>query len=53
MLHGFQKKTPKTPLGEIETAEKRMFAFVDPQENPSPPTNGKRKQSKKGKGKRK
>jgi phage-related protein len=53
MLHGFQKKTAKTPLGEIEIAEKRMFAFVDPQEDPSPPVKGKSKQSKKGKGKRK
>ncbi len=27
-LHGFQKKTPKTPRGEIEIAEKRMADFI-------------------------
>lgn len=27
-LHGFQKKTPKTPRREIEIAEKRMNDFV-------------------------
>lgn len=27
-LHGFQKKTPKTPQGEIDTALKRMKDFT-------------------------
>jgi phage-related protein len=27
-LHGFQKQTPKTPRREIETAQKRMDAFI-------------------------
>lgn len=54
ILHGFQKKTAKTPPSEIEIAEKRMLDFVDPQEKDSLSSNqGKKKQSKKGKGKRK
>ncbi len=28
LLHGFQKKTQKTPRSEIETAEQRMADFV-------------------------
>ncbi len=28
LLHGFQKKTPKTPRSEIEIAEQRMADFV-------------------------
>jgi phage-related protein len=31
LLHGFIKKTEKTPFGEIETAEKRMNDFIDRQ----------------------
>jgi phage-related protein len=31
LLHGFIKKTEKTPLSEIETAEKRMNDFIDRQ----------------------
>lgn len=31
LLHGFIKKTEKTPLSEIETAEKRMNDFFDRQ----------------------
>jgi phage-related protein len=54
MLHGFEKKTAKTPPGEIEIAEKRMFSFVDPQEEDSlPPNKSTKPRSKKGKGKRK
>jgi phage-related protein len=54
MLHGFEKKTAKTPPGEIEVAEKRMLSFVDPQEEDSSPLNkGTKQPSKKGKGKRK
>ncbi len=30
-LHGFQKKTPKTPRREIEIAQKRMQIFIDRQ----------------------
>src|SRR4051812_47086714 len=29
LLHGFQKKTEKTPRREIETAQKRMEHFVE------------------------
>ncbi len=29
LLHGFQKKTQKTPSGEIETAQKRMNIFIE------------------------
>ncbi len=51
MLHGFQKKTAKTPPGEIEIAQKRMLDFVDPQEEDLlPPDKGTKQQSKKGKG---
>jgi phage-related protein len=32
LLHGFQKKTQKTPRGEIEIAEKRMQDFVQRKE---------------------
>jgi phage-related protein len=53
MLHGFQKKTAKTPQGEIEITEKRMLSFVDPQEDSSSLSKGTKKSSKKGKGKRK
>jgi phage-related protein len=54
ILHGFEKKTAKTPPGEIEIAEKRMLSFVDPQEeDSSPPNKGTKQRSKKGKGKRK
>jgi phage-related protein len=54
MLHGFEKKTAKTPPSEIEVAEKRMLSFVDPQEEDSSPPNKVTKQpSRKGKGKRK
>jgi phage-related protein len=53
ILHGFQKKTAKTPSGEIEIAEKRMFDFVDAQEDSSPPSKSTKNQPKKGKGKRK
>jgi phage-related protein len=54
MLHGFEKKTAKTPPGEIEIAQKRMLSFVDPQEEDSSPSNkGTKQPSKKGKGKRK
>lgn len=28
ILHAFQKKTPKTPLGEISTAERRYNEFL-------------------------
>ena len=28
LLHGFQKKTEKTPRREIETAKKRMESFI-------------------------
>lgn len=28
-LHGFQKKTQRTPRGEIETANRRMNRFVE------------------------
>mgnify|MGYP003549387130 CR=1 FL=1 len=52
MLHGFQKKTAKTPPGEIEIAEKRMLGFIDQKDEPSLPDKGKKKTSKKGKGKR-
>ena len=31
LVHGFIKKTEKTPLSEIETAEKRMNDFIDRQ----------------------
>lgn len=53
MLHGFQKKTAKTPPSEIEIAEKRMLDFVGPQEESSPPSKNPKKPSKKSKGKRK
>jgi phage-related protein len=53
MLHGFQKKTAKTPPGEIEIAEKRMLDFVDQQEDSSPPSKSTKQPPKKGKGKRK
>lgn len=54
MLHGFEKKTAKTPPGEIEVAEKRMLSFVDPlEEDSSLRSKGTKKQPKKGKGKRK
>ena len=52
MLHGFQKKTTKTPLGEIEIAEKRMLSFIDEQDKPLPPSQRSKKTSKKRKGKR-
>jgi phage-related protein len=29
LLHGFQKKTQKTPRSEIEIAEKRMADFIE------------------------
>lgn len=32
-LHGFQKKTPKTPRGEIEIAQQRMNDFIKRQED--------------------
>lgn len=32
-LHGFQKKTPKTPRGEIEIAQRRMNDFIQRQED--------------------
>jgi phage-related protein len=32
LLHGFVKKTDKTPVREIETAEKRMNDFLERQE---------------------
>jgi phage-related protein len=53
MLHGFQKKTAKTPQGEIEITEKRMLSFIDPQEDSSSLSKGTKKSSKKGKEKRK
>jgi phage-related protein len=53
ILHGFQKKTAKTPQGEIEITEKRMLSFVDPQEDSSSLNKGTKKSSKKGKEKRK
>ena len=28
LLHGFIKKTEKTPLSDIELAEKRMYDFL-------------------------
>ena len=31
LVHGFVKKTEKTPLNEIETAEKRMNDFINRQ----------------------
>jgi phage-related protein len=31
LLHGFIKKTEKTPLNEIEIAEKRMNDFINRQ----------------------
>lgn len=52
MLHGFQKKTAKTPPGDIEIAEKRMLDFIGEQAKPLPPDKSTKKQSKKGKGKR-
>lgn len=27
LLHGFSKKTPKTPIGELETAERRLADY--------------------------
>lgn len=33
LLHGFQKKTQKTPRQEIETAQRRMNDYLDQQED--------------------
>ena len=32
LLHGFQKKTQRTPRGELETARRRYSAFLDAQQ---------------------
>ena len=32
-LHGFQKKTPKTPRTDIETAQRRMEDFIQRQQD--------------------
>jgi phage-related protein len=47
LLHGFQKKTQKTPKQEIELAEKRRKEFLVLDEQNQPPNTKSQKKKKK------
>jgi phage-related protein len=48
LVHGFQKKTQKTPRKEIDLAKERMKAFLDEEKQKKATSQTKGKKSKKG-----